>query len=180
MLILAMGISACSKESITTDTTRYTEDDVQREVAEDVEVLYSDSSRVRVRITAPKLIMYTVIDDPRQEFAEGIKIEFLDNAGLSQGYMTAKYALRYENKGETILKDSIVWQSNKNEKLETEELIWSEREELLHTNKFVTLSRPDEVILGYGFKAKQDFSHAEVSHRVVGKINITDLKKTLE
>lgn len=179
LIILTIVIISCQKESLVKEQ-KYTEDDVAKEFAEDVEIIYSDSAKVRVRIRAPKLIMHTSFDDPKQEFGNGIRIDFLDNFGNSQGFMTAKYALRYETRGETYLRDSIVWESNNGEKLETEELIWSEREESLHTKKFVTLSRPNEVILGYGFRAKQDFSHAEVSNRVTGKINVADLKKTLE
>ncbi|HQU59474.1 MAG TPA: LPS export ABC transporter periplasmic protein LptC, partial [Saprospiraceae bacterium] len=42
--------------------------DTQVETAKNVEILYSDSAQVRVRVTGPTMLYYLDREEPRQEF----------------------------------------------------------------------------------------------------------------
>ncbi len=128
------------------------------ETAKDVAMLYSDSAIVKVRIEGPLMIRHLDRENPRQEFTDGVKVVFYAYGQKVESVLTAKYAIRSEKENQIIVRDSVVWESYKGEKLETEELIWEEREEKIYTNRFVTITKPDEVIYGYGFEANQDFS----------------------
>ena len=46
----------------------------------------------------------------------------------------------------------------KHEKLKSEELKWSRFEKRVYTNKFVRIETPQEILLGEGLTASQDFS----------------------
>ena len=61
----------------------------------------------------------------------------------------------------------------KGEKLETEHLIWSEREQKIWSEEFVTLSRGTEVIMGQGFEADQNFTTYTIK-KVTGTISIEE------
>ena len=128
------------------------------ETAKEVEMLYSDSAMIKVRVEGPVMLRHLDKENPRQEFTDGVKVVFFTYGQKIESTLTAKYALRLEKKNKIIVRDSVVWESNKGEKLETEELIWEERREKVYTNRFVTITKPDEIIYGYGFEAKQDFS----------------------
>ena len=135
------------------------EEDVTTEIAKDVEILYSDSAKVRVRITAPELRNLVNRESPKQEFLKGIKVEFLDENLVAGSVLTAKTAYREEFKKRIIARDSVVLFSKNKERLETNELYWNEETEVLSTEKFVKITKPGEIIFGYGLDANQDFSH---------------------
>ncbi|HRI58102.1 MAG TPA: LPS export ABC transporter periplasmic protein LptC, partial [Saprospiraceae bacterium] len=141
----------------------FTENDVAVEVGRNVEILYSDSAIVRVRVTGPLLHNYNDRENPRQEFPSGVKIEFLEPDLSIRSTLTAKSAVRYQEKGQIIARDSVKLVSVKQEKLETEELIWDEKTAKIYTEKFVKVTKPGEIIYGYGLEAEQDFSYWKIT-----------------
>ncbi len=141
----------------------YTQDDTNVEIARDVEILYSDSAIVRVRITAPTLMYYIEHENPRQEFPDGIKVEFLNPDLRVRSTLTAKFAIREQDKGLVTTRDSVVLTTIEQEKLETEELLWDEKTEKVYTEKFVKVTKPGEVIYGFGLEANQDFSFWKIT-----------------
>lgn len=137
----------------------FTQDDVAVEVGREVEILYSDSAVVRVRVTGPLLHNYSGRDKPRQEFPEGIKMDFLGPDLTVRSVLTAKNASRFQTEGRIVARDSVVLTTVKQEKLETEELLWDEKTAKIRTDKFVKVSQPGEIIYGFGLEAEQDFSY---------------------
>ena len=146
------------------------------EQATEVEILYSDSSLVKVRIQGPTMLTYLDRNDQRQEFPDGVRVEFFSPEGDITSVLTAKYGVRIDSKKQIIVRDSVVWQSVEQEKLETEELIWDERAEKVFTQKFVVITRPDEIITGHGFESDQNFENARIN-AVDGRIKISDPSK---
>lgn len=155
--LLALFLYSCTGKD--DDGEVFTKADTQVERIEEVDMLYSDSALVRVRIRGPVTLRYLVNDDPRQEFIKGIKVDFFNAKGILAGTLTAKYAVRYEYKGFTLVRDSVVWQSTDGKKLESPELTWNEREQQISTNRFVVLTTPKDTIRSHGFTANQDFSN---------------------
>lgn len=157
-----LGWAGCDSDSQRKEQV-YTQDDTNVEIARDVEILYSDSAVVRVRITAPVLMYYIERDNPRQEFPEGIKVEFLNPDLRVRSTLTAKFAIREQDKGLVTTRDSVVLTTIEQEKLETEELLWDEKTEKVYTEKFVKVTKPGEVIYGFGLEANQDFSFWKIT-----------------
>ena len=153
--------------------------DTQVETAKGVEILYSDSAQVRVRITGPTMLYHLDRREPRQEFPDGVSVDFFFFVGAITSQLDARYGLRLENKNEVIVRDSVVWQSVEGEKIESEELIWDERQRKIYTNKFVVITRPDEIIYGHGFEADQDFTYSRIN-AIEGRLKVDDLEKDLE
>ena len=140
----------------------YTQDDTSVEVGREVEILYSDSAIVRVRVSGPVLHYYSDRDNPRQEFPNGVKIDFLAPDQSIKSTLTAKTAVRKQEKGIVTARDSVVMTTAKQEKLETEELIWDEKTAKVRTDKFVKVTKPGEIMYGYGLEAEQDFSYWKI------------------
>jgi len=151
----------------------------QVETAKDVEILYSDSARIKVRIQGATMLNHLDRSEPRQEFPDGVVVSFYGPEGEVASTLTAKYGVRFQSKGLVIVRDSVVWQSIENEKLETEELQWDEREKKIFTNKFVVITRPDEIIYGHGFEADQDFRYSRIN-AIEGQIKADNLETDLE
>ena len=146
---------------------------VTSEVAHDVEMLYSDSAIVQVRIRAPRMIRHLDKKNVRQEFPDGMNVDFFGPGQRVDSRLRSNYAMRFDEKKQIVVRDSVVWQSNNGEQLETEELTWDEKSGKVFTNRFVTLRRPEEIIYGVGFEAEQDFSRSRIK-AIEGRIRVEE------
>jgi LPS export ABC transporter protein LptC len=150
-------------------------EDAFKEVAHDVRLLYSDSAEVKVEVLGPKLVRYLEKEDPREEFPEGITVNFLTGGKKSNSVLTSKFAVRYEGTNQITVRDSVVWISKRGEKLETEELIWDEKNKKVFSTRYVRITNPEEVIFGYGFDANQDFTEWRIK-QIEGRMKVKDLQ----
>ena len=176
--LLVAALYACNDAPKETRQV-FTQDDTAVEVGKSVEILYSDSALVRVRVTGPVLHNYVTRENPRQEFPQGIKIEFLEPDLSVKSVLTSKNAIRQQEKGRITARDSVVMTTIKQEKLETAELIWDEKTAKVYTDKFVKVTKPGEVIYGFGLEAEQDFSYWKI---IVpkGRIKVEQLDAVLK
>ena len=131
---------------------------LNQERTEDVELFYSDSALLRVKIMGPTMLNYTQRNQQRQEFIDGIAVDFFDQYERLNSRLTAKYAIRYDLDGKVIVRDSVVWRSVDDQMIESSELIWDERTQEVYTNKFSVITTPTDTIFTQYFKANQDFS----------------------
>ena len=152
---------------------------VNVEHGKDVEIIYSDSARVRVKVTGPTLLYYNDRVNPRQEFVDGTVVYFYDDQKRVQSTLTGKYAIRDERKKETVVRDSVIWQSEKDGRLETSELIWDEKENYIYSRRFVKIIQPGQTITGYGFQTNQDFTDWKIGVPK-GPIKVDNLEKELK
>lgn len=158
VLLIIMVTAAC-KNDLTDSRQIIAKDAVNYEKGKDVELIYSDSAQVRVMVSGPVMMRYTDRNNPRQEFPEGVKVLFYDKNQKVQSILTGKKAIRMETKGLTFVQDSIVWESVNLERLETSELVWDEKKNIVYSNKFAKITKPGEIIYGYGFETNQEFTN---------------------
>lgn len=186
-LILATGISiglslpACSNSMKDVDQL-FEEHELKVETAKDVELLYSDSAMVKVRITGPTLIRNLERKDANEEFPDGVHVEFFSGPQVINSWLDARYAVRDEKNNRIIARDSVVLYNKEKDKLETSELIWDEKNKQIYTDKFVRISQPakGDTSYGYGFTANQNFTKFEIKRKFSAKMNFDDLKSALE
>jgi len=177
--ILFIGIllllTACEND-IEMVNAMFSKEQVNVEEAREVQLLYSDSAKVRVRVFGPVMLRHIDHAQPKEEFPDGILVEFMQpGTERTNGQLTAKYAIRFENQGKIIVRDSVVWTSGKGEELRTSELTWDDQKKSMYTNRFVKITKPDEVFYGYGFEADQDFNHWKITNPT-GKMMVEGLE----
>jgi len=168
--VLFIGITlflfSCEND-LETVNAMFSKEQVNVEEAREVQLLYSDSAKVRVRVAGPVMLRHIDHAQPKEEFPEGILVEFISpGTTRANGNLTAKYAIRFENQGKIILRDDVVWTSGKGEELRTSELTWDDQRKKMYTNRFVKIIKPDEKFYGYGFEADQDFNHWKITNPV--------------
>lgn len=161
-IAVLLSLFSCTEEATSTEENDFVFD-VNIETAKDVEIIYSDSALVRVKIEGPKMLYHVNVREPKQEFPDGVKVDFFGPEGQITSTLTGKYGIRHESKGMVLVQDSVVWQSTTGERLETEELIWDEKKQQVYNHKFVVLRRGGELIYGHGFEASQDFKYSKVN-----------------
>jgi LPS export ABC transporter protein LptC len=123
----------------------------------DIEILYSDSARVQVKVTAPALDQYES-ENPYIEFSKGLKADFYDDHMVAKSHLSADYGIRYEKQERMEARKNVVVVNEKGEQLNTEHLIWDEKTGKLYSDDFVKITTPDEVLTGNGFISNQDFT----------------------
>ncbi|MCC7301440.1 MAG: LPS export ABC transporter periplasmic protein LptC [Bacteroidia bacterium] len=136
-------------------------DSLPAETALGVELIYSDSANVKVRVTAPRMERY---EQPSHRIIlpEGVFVEFFDDSGKVKSWLKADYAINYEGEEKMEVRRNVVVLNERGERLETEQLIWSRKEAKVFTNEPVRIRRKDEIMEGKGLVASQDFSDYDI------------------
>ena len=137
-----------------------------------LETIYSDSAIIKVKVTAPVLNKYK---NPKliTELPKGLNIDFYDDHLNVISNLNAKYAIHYEQEHRWLAKNDVVVINKKGEQLNTEKLIWDENTGKIYSEEFVKITTPDEIIMGKGFEANQDFSNYKI-FKVTGNITVKE------
>jgi LPS export ABC transporter protein LptC len=131
------------------------------ETASNIKILYSDSAKIKVEVTALKLDRYEA-EEPYTEMPKGIQAIFYDKSMSITSRLKADYGIRYDRAMRMEARHNVVIVNVRGEQLNTEHLVWDERTKKLHSDGFVKITTADEVIFGNGFEANQDFSQYRI------------------
>ncbi len=153
------------------------QDEVGIERAEGVELLYSDSATVRVVIQAPTLLRYIARDTPKQVFPDGIEADFYNVRQQQTSKMVANYAEQFQKEEKVYLRDEVKIWNDKDELLETEELVWNKLEKTIHSTQKVKITTPTQIINGVGFKSNLEFTDWEM-YKMTGTIEQKNMVET--
>lgn len=119
------------------------------------ETLYTDSGEVRFYLKAPKLMRFEGDGKPYVEFPEGIELVKYDENQEVVSSILADYAKQFVDEEKWEAKNNVVATNAQGDTLKTEHLIWEEDEEKIHTEEYVRIIRPDQIITGIGFQSDQ-------------------------
>jgi LPS export ABC transporter protein LptC len=144
---------------------------VTREFAEKVTIEYTDSGRLRARIFSPILVAVKQKSHPYLEMRKGLKVDFYEQNGDIQSYLTAEYAISYPEENRVIVRNNVEILNVKGEMLNTEELKWDQKRGKIYTDRFVKITTPDQIITGQGLESNQSFTDWEILN-VSGTINV--------
>jgi hypothetical protein len=176
-VLLCIQYLACSNEIKEIDSFINERIRTQVETGKNIRIIYSDSALVRVIVHAPVMERYTSFTEPKDEFPKGILVEFLDVNKKVFSWLKADMAVRDELKKKIIAKGNVEFYNDRQEKLETPELIWDEQEKIIYTDKLVRITQAEkgDTTYGFGFRANQDLSRFEIRKKVQGKVNTTGI-----
>ena len=174
LISILLASMACSDTELNLQALEKSEEVVVQR-AEEVEILYSDSAQILVRISGPVLLDYLDKLEPKTEFPEGVKVDFFKEGQTVNSILTAKYGIRYPKNNITVVRDSVVFKTVDGERLETEELIWNETKAKVYSNKFCRIYKKDEIIQGYGFESNESFTQSRIK-KVTGRIAVDPIK----
>ncbi len=144
--------------------------------AKKVEIMYSDSGVVKVILKASEIRRFNnPPKEPYIEYPQGIHVVFYNMQHEEESNMTANFAIFYETRRLWVAKNNVVAENKKEQKtLNTEELNWDLQKEHFVSDKTVRITSPDEVIVGEGFTANQDFNNWKVKRIKNSYVNLKD------
>ncbi len=176
-LVFAMLIiSAYSCSNDPEEVRKMTQHDtLPQQQAEDVVMYYSENGEVVFELFSPKIETYQV-DTPRTVFPKGFEVVFYDSTGKNvRSKLTANYGLKNDKKRIMTARGNVVINNyEKNERLNTEELIWNQRQKRIYTDKFVTITTDEQVFYGEeGMESDESFNSWTIK-KLSGKMEIEE------
>ncbi|HKR04891.1 MAG TPA: LPS export ABC transporter periplasmic protein LptC [Bacteroidia bacterium] len=144
------------------------------ESAVNIEVLYSDSAKVKAKLKAPLMNRY-LTPKPYVEMPKGIDLKFFDDTLNIISTITANYAISRESDDIMEARNDVVVVNKKGEQLNTEHLIWDQKIKKIYSTVFAKITTKDEIIIGNGFEANEDFTNYKIN-KVKGVFNVSKEK----
>lgn len=159
LAVLPLLLSSCGEDDLKKAAPLSKKDLVMnRDRTLGVEIIYSDSAKVKAKGNAPVLDKITMSNGGTySEMPKGVKINFLDEFMKNKGSITSDYAIQREMEKLTIFKRNVVV-VDPQLVFNTEELTWDQNKQLFLSPKGI-ITKPDgTVINAVNFTATQDFS----------------------
>jgi LPS export ABC transporter protein LptC len=146
---------ACENDMQTINSLS-TDDILPDETARDIEVIYSDSGKIKIKLLSPRLNRYEN-EEPYMDFPEGLRLLFFDSLMNVKSELTANYGISWEKKKLMEVKDDVVITDfEKDEVLNTEHIIWDKSKKEIYSEVFVKRTNKDGVMYGHGFSADEN------------------------
>ena len=177
VLFFCIFLSSCSNDPKIVETFVSSEE-LPLETIKQAELLYTEKGKVKVKILAQKIERFTK-PNPTINFSEGIVVYFYNDSLMVTSVLKAEQAIIDEKKEEMMAQMNVELTNQKQEKLNTEQLIWNERSNLIFTEKTVRITSKEEIIFGEGFESTPDFSYYRITN-VRGSIKIGEIKDSLK
>jgi LPS export ABC transporter protein LptC len=141
-------------------------------VAENINLKYTDSGKVKAILVSPKMLDYRNRDFPFSEYPEGINLTLYDDDN-KKNKVIADYAIVYDMTDLIDLQGHVVIATYSKDTLFAEQLYYDQKKEWLFTNKPVKFRTGSDLIKGNGFDSNTKFTNAEVLE-INGIITIED------
>lgn len=144
-------------------------------IMRDLETVITDSGKVRIRMITPEMLQYKPIkkEDHYTDFPKGINVIMYLPDGKVEGQIKADKAVLYEAKDLWELNNDVEAVSKKNEILNTEQLFWDMKKEIIYTDKFVKVTSKDGIWMGTGLEADQNMDNWVITN-LTGEVDLQE------
>lgn len=155
-------LPSCKKDNLRLNTV-LPEKMSDLEIGVDTRIIFSDSASVKAIISTGELIRYLGSGKNVEDFNKGVQVDFYDKDGNVFSKLESLNGQRFPIRNEVVVRDSVVFTNLKNgNRLETEELYWTQNTREIYTNRFVRITTLKDTILSYGFRADENFTWYEL------------------
>jgi len=131
------------------------------EKIEGAEMLHTENGKLKVKIVATTIERFHN-QQPQLVFSNHLVVYFYNDSALVQSTLKAEYAEINDEKKLMIAKENVILTNIAGKKLESEELIWDEKNNKIYTDKKVKITTGKEVIEGEGFVSNPDFTEYSI------------------
>ncbi|MDB0007234.1 LPS export ABC transporter periplasmic protein LptC [Flavobacteriales bacterium] len=140
------------------------------ETIKDCEIIYSDSSKVRVLLSAAIMNRFNH-EKKYVEIEDGLKVQFFDESGKKESELLSDYAIIDEENDVMQAQKNVVVRNVNGDVLESETLNWSQEKQEIFTDDFIKITTANEVIYGQGLVSNQNFTKYTIK-KIKGTISI--------
>ncbi len=173
-ILLMWNLFSCKNDMQSIKALEEVADTLPEMSARNIEILYSEKGHVEVKLQSPYLRAYGG-NEPYTEFPEGFTVLFYDSAMNVKSRISANYGISYDKKKLMEARSNVVAENlERNEKLMTEQLFWDQNKEIIYTDKFVRITRGEELINGDGLRSDQDMENVTITNPHNGLIELKE------
>ncbi|TBN02689.1 LPS export ABC transporter periplasmic protein LptC [Hyunsoonleella flava] len=140
-------------------------------VAENINLKYTDSGKVKAILKSPKMYDYSNMKFAYNEFTDGVNLELFEDGKKS--VVISDYAIIYNKTNIIDLQGNVKITTHSNDTLFAEQLYYDQEKNWLFTNKPVTFRTGQDIINGNGFDSNSKFTNAEVLE-ITGLITVDE------
>jgi LPS export ABC transporter protein LptC len=127
------------------------------------ETTFIDSSVIKYHLKTPRLLVFSEEKIPYREFPEGFLLQEYDRNMNIKSELSANYGKEFIKEGKWLATGNVVMVNNKGDTLRTEELNYIVKDDLIYTDKFVSIKKGDQFITGSGgFKSDAQMTKWDV------------------
>jgi len=138
-----------------------------------VDVITSDSAKVKVHMFSPLLIQSTG-KDAYYEMPKGVRLVFYDDDMSQKGTLTADYAIQHADSDVIVFRKHVIATNIKGETFKSEELVLDQKTNMLHSTKQVQITMANgDVMYGTGFQSDMGMTHWTINQSN-GIFSVTD------
>ena len=152
---------ACTNDTISVQEFVSNKEQAIEEI-KGAELLHTENGKIKIRIIADRIERFHD-QQPELVFSERMEIYFYNESFKLLSTLMASDAFIDGNTKIMLAQNNVVLISNDKKKLETEELIWDEKQEKMYTDKKVKITTQKEIIYGAGFTSNADFSEYSIT-----------------
>mgnify|MGYP005844615879 CR=1 FL=1 len=134
---------------------------------------YHEGSRLRAVLESPYVVERLDGDDNLTFLENGVKIQFFDSSGREDSRLTARRAVMYNKRDYAEALENVVVVNQKGERLETENLRWHRKTNLISTGALVKVATEQETIYGDSLVADASFNRWRI-HKPRGKVKFKE------
>jgi len=170
-LVAGISISGCESNFKDVQKINYSEFTPSGE-AEDFNLKYTDSGRIKSILVSPKMLDYATVEFPFTEFPKGIDVTIFDIKG-KKTFIRADYAVTFKGTDVIDLQGNVRITNEVGQIMETEQLYFDQKNEWFFTERKFIFTDPKGVSRGEGIDFSKDFKIVN-SQRITGKIDHTE------
>ena len=172
-LLAGILLSACENDLKKVREISENQVNMDIDTVHGVNIIFSDSARVKFSILAPLLLQHTG-KTPYNVMPKGVKVITYDKDLTQLGVLTADTGIQHTDNNRIEFHKNVVAKNVKGETFKSDELIWDQNTKLMHSNKVVQITLADgSVFNGTGFQSDQTLGHWTIT-KSTGIINVTD------
>lgn len=143
-LLGVLMLSSCENSLQDIQKIASKEEDKPISTSTGVDVIYSDSAKVKAHMTTPLMIEFDDQKNPYREMPKGVKAVFYNDSLAVKGTITSDYAIEKEKENILDFKKNVVVTNAQGQTFKSQELIYDETSKKFHTDL------PVEINLGNG------------------------------
>ena len=126
------------------------------------ELLHTENGKIKVKIVSGKIERFQN-RQPQLVFSEQLEVYFYNDSSQLQSTLKADAASIDEEAKIMLAQNNVELIGSDDKKLETEELVWDEKQDKIYTDKKVKITTGKEVIYGEGFSSNPDFTEYTIT-----------------
>lgn len=176
---MACLLAACAEKSDSAALPPEADDGVRSEAFQ-VEYLFSDTARVLVRLTAPRVVERDedpdngLDDDVAYYLYGGVHMDFYSPSGRPHSQLDANEGIYWPAKGLAELKGNVRMTNSMGHSLAADQLFWDEYKDQIYNKSYVRIQTPGRsVIADSGLVSNSAFTRYELK-QVRGSLEYGD------